>query len=98
MNSVEEKREALQLQSAMLDEGTKVLVVRQFERTVIGLMSELMNPDKTEVEALAIRYQALGVLRAITDMAGDLGSIESTIRRAAHKKVREAVGDTQPWS
>lgn len=99
-NDIQEKRDGLQLQAALMDPEVLELVVRSFESRLAGYLEQLLQPNLGDADALAIRFKAIGVKEAITGMGGSVRSAEEAIRRTAHKAVRESLGqrEPKPWS
>jgi hypothetical protein len=98
-DEIQTKRAAINLQSALLDERTKDASMVFFAGQLTTYAQQLLDPELSDGEALAVRFKAIGVVETMEAMGAELRHVmDGPVRKAAERKVRAALGNDQPWS
>lgn len=98
-DDIQKKRDAIELQTAMLEEPARTALVRTFEKQLVGYLFELLNQEISEGQALAVRYKALGVVETLMGLGSDMQHLRDVpVRKAVNRDVRRTLQDSQPWS
>lgn len=98
-DEIQTKRAAINLQSALLDERTKDAALVFFAGQLTTYTQQLLDPELSDGEALAVRFKAIGVVEAMEAMGAELRHVmDGPVKKAAERKVRAALSHDQPWS
>jgi hypothetical protein len=98
-DNIQEKRDVIELQASLLDETTKAALVRMFEKRLVGYLFDVLNPEKSDGEALASRFKAIGIVETLQDLGVSLQHLmDAPVRKAINRDVRRTLHDSQPWS
>ena len=99
MSDIQKKRDAIELQAALLEEPTKTVLLRTFESKLTEYVEQLLNPELSDGEALALRFKAMGVVETLIGLGSDMQHLRDVpIRKAASREVRRALSVDQPWT
>lgn len=92
--SLQEKKDGLQLLAALSDDNTRAIFVRSFQNHLTDLVMDLLASNRTPDEVVAIRQEAMGVIAVLNRMGVQMANAsEAAVRRATQRKVLQAVGD-----
>lgn len=98
-DDIQKKRDAIELQAALLDESTKTVILRTFESKLTEYVAQLLNPELSDGEALALRFKAMGVVETLIGLGSDMQHLRDVpIRKAVSRDVRRSLTVTEPWS
>lgn len=94
MSEMQERKDGLQLLAALSDENTKALFVRSFQAQLSDLVMGLLSPQVSDVEAMALRQQAVGVMNVLDRIGAQMANAsEAAVHRATQRRVLQAVGE-----
>ena len=96
-DNIQDKRDGLELQAALLNEQTKAVIIRGFEGQLTQYLLELLNPDLEDAKALKLRDRAIGVVDSLSALGAKISATQDMpVRRAAQRTVRSSIGEA--WS
>lgn len=92
--SLQEKKDGLQLLAALSDDNTKAIFVRSFQTHLSDLIMEILSPERSDADVLAIRHEAIGVMSVLNRIGVQVANAnEAAVRRATQRRVLQAVGE-----
>lgn len=92
--TVQDKKEGLALLTVLMDENSRKVIIHAFETRLAQYLYEMLNPQLGDGEALAMRFKAMGVIEALTEMGVKMNRLAEYVpmRRATNAAVRDALG------
>lgn len=98
-DDIQKKRDAIELQAALIEEPTRTVILRTFEGKLTEYVMALLNPELSDGEALALRFKAMGVVETLVGLGADMQHLRDVpIRKAASREVRRSLTVNEPWS
>ncbi len=94
MSDLQQKKDGLQLLAALADDNTKAVFVRSFQTHLTDIVMDLLAPNHSDSEALALRAQAIGVIDVLNRIGGQIvNASQAATQRAVQRRVLQAVGE-----
>lgn len=92
--SVQDKRDGLDLLQGMVDEQTRKAIIRAFQGQLTDYVVALLSPANDDAQALWIRGKAMGVIETLDSMGMKMATVEAVtpIRKGTDELVRQSLG------
>lgn len=93
-NNIQDKRDGLEL--ALLFQANELggkAIINQFQNMLTEYLQGLLSPELSDAQALEMRFKAMGLVEALTQMGVTMSHAkEAPMRRAARDRIAQSLG------